>query len=98
MTEATNTGKSTTAAWLLWFFLGSVGAHRFYLGKTGSGIGMAGLFVGSCVLTLVLIGLVGFVALGVWWIVDAFLMSGWLKQQATDVVGTVQPEPLPEAA
>jgi TM2 domain-containing membrane protein YozV len=98
MTETQNTAKSSTVAWLLWFFLGSFGAHRFYFGKTGSGIGMAGLFVGSCVLTLVLIGLFGFIALGIWWIVDAFLMNGWLKEQATGVAGAVQPDQLSEAA
>jgi TM2 domain-containing membrane protein YozV len=30
--------KSKTTAYLLWFFLGWLSAHRFYLGKTGSGI------------------------------------------------------------
>ncbi len=30
--------KSTTTAYLLWFFLGFLGAHKFYLGKTGMGI------------------------------------------------------------
>lgn len=30
--------KSTLTAYLLWFFLGLLGAHKFYLGKTGMGI------------------------------------------------------------
>jgi len=30
--------KSKGTAYLLWFFLGFFSAHRFYLGKTGSGI------------------------------------------------------------
>jgi TM2 domain-containing membrane protein YozV len=29
---------STGIAYLLWFFLGVFGVHRFYLGKTGSGL------------------------------------------------------------
>lgn len=30
--------KSKGTAYLLWFFLGVVGGHKFYLGKTGTGI------------------------------------------------------------
>ena len=30
--------KSTGTAYLLWFFLGALGAHKFYLNKTGMGI------------------------------------------------------------
>ncbi len=30
--------KSKLSAYLLWFFLGSMGAHKFYLNKTGMGI------------------------------------------------------------
>ena len=30
--------KSKTVALLLWFFLGWLSAHRFYVGKTGTGI------------------------------------------------------------
>lgn len=30
--------KSKSVAYLLWFFLGWLGVHRFYLGKVGTGI------------------------------------------------------------
>lgn len=30
--------KSTTTAYLLWFFLGAFGAHKFYLNKIGIGV------------------------------------------------------------
>lgn len=31
-------GKSVGVAYVLWFFLGVIGVHQFYLGKTGRGI------------------------------------------------------------
>ena len=46
--------KSKTTALLLCFFLGGLGAHRFYVGKTGSGIAML-LTGGGC---------------GIWTIID----------------------------
>ncbi len=51
--------KSKTVALLLWFFLGWLSAHRFYVGKTGTGI-----------LYLV----TGQIA-GIGWIVDLFLIG-----------------------
>lgn len=56
--------KSKTTAYLLWFFFGWLSAHRFYLGKTGSGI--LYLFTGQ----LFFIG----------WILDFFLISGMVDQ------------------
>ena len=56
--------KSSAAAWLLWFFLGVIGAHRYYLGKIKTGIAM----------TLTLGGL------GIWVLVDLFLMSGMIRE------------------
>lgn len=63
--------KSTGAAYLLWFFLGGLGAHRLYLGQTGTGIAQ---------LLLGLLGWIplflGWLVLGIWWVVDAFLIPG----------------------
>ena len=36
--ELSRSKKSTGIAYLLWFFLGSLGIHKLYLGKTGWGI------------------------------------------------------------
>lgn len=50
--------KSWMVAFLLCFFLGVYGIHRFYLGKTGTGIAML-LTGGGC---------------GIWTLVDFFTM------------------------
>jgi TM2 domain-containing membrane protein YozV len=56
--------KSKTTAYLLWLFLGWLSAHRFYLGKTGSGI--LYLFTGQL--------------LGVGWIIDLFILGGMVDR------------------
>lgn len=66
--------KSTTVAYLLWFFLGGVGAHRFYLGKPGTALGMLALnFLGWLTLGI-FVGFLFLAAFAIWWIVDAFLI------------------------
>ena len=61
--------KSKTVAFLLWFFLGIFSAHRFYLGKIGSGI----------------LYLLTFQLLGLGWIIDLFLLGGQVEQYNTNV-------------
>jgi TM2 domain-containing membrane protein YozV len=72
--------KSPAVAYLLWFFLGEFGAHRFYMGRIWSGIAMALLLVASAVLLLIFIGVFGLLACFVWWIIDAFLLNNWIKE------------------
>lgn len=68
--------KSTGASYLLWFFLGGLGAHRFYLGQTGTAVAQLLLLL----LGWIPIGL-GWLVLGIWWVVDAFLIPGLVEQQ-----------------
>ena len=72
--------KSAGVAYLLWFFLGCFGAHRFYFGRKGSGFGMAGLFIGSTILSAIAIGLIGYPILFIWWIIDAFKINKWINE------------------
>lgn len=55
---------SLGVAYLLWFFFGWMGAHRFYLGKVGTGL-----------LYLATGGLLGF-----GWFVDAFLVPSLVRE------------------
>ena len=70
--------KSLLVSYLLWGFLGYVGAHRFYLGKPLSGLIMLALSSVVLVLTLVSFGILSFLwaLVGLWWLIDALLVPG----------------------
>ena len=73
--------KSTGISYLLWFFLGGLGVHRFYLGRTGSASGMLVLSILSWILLFAFgIGVFGLAAIGIWVIVDAFLIPGIARE------------------
>ncbi len=81
--------KSTGAAYLLWFFLGGFGAHRFYLGQTGTAIAQLVLFVLGWLTFIVVIGMFLLIALGIWLLVDAFLIPGMIEQKNMELVNTL---------
>lgn len=61
--------RSILVAYLLWFFLGVLGAHRFYLGRVGTGVAQLLL----CVLGWIPL-LLGWGVLGIWLLIDIFLI------------------------
>ena len=79
--------KSLLAAYVLWFFLGYVGAHRFYLGKPLSGFVMLAISAITLLLTVVSFGFLGFLwfAIGLWWLVDALLIPGIAARRNSDI-------------
>src|SRR5262245_58291942 len=75
--------KTIAVAYILWFFFGGVGGHRFYAGRTFSGVAMLALFIGGWILTLAVVGVFVLVGLGIWALVDAFLIPGWIRDYNT---------------
>lgn len=71
-----NDRKSTAVAYVLWFFLGGFGAHRFYLGKTGTGVMQLALLLLGIVTLVVYVGALLLAVLGIWVLADAFLIPG----------------------
>jgi TM2 domain-containing membrane protein YozV len=63
--------KTALVAYILWLFLGLIGGHNFYLGRTG--IAVTQLIIGLTV--------VGLVITIVWMLVDAFLIPGWIRER-----------------
>lgn len=83
--RVTNEAKSAAVAYLLWIFLGGFGAHRFYLGRTGSGIAMIALLVIGLATAGAIVGGLLIVALGVWLLVDLFLIPGMIRNHTNAV-------------
>lgn len=68
--RAANEKKSVGAAYLLWFFLGWISAHRFYLGKP----------VTAILQIISYFFLIGFV----WWLLDLILIPAIIDQKMED--------------
>lgn len=73
-------GKNMVIAYLLWWFLGWAGIHRFYLGKTGSGIAQLALTVIGWATAVILIGFVFLAIWGLWWLCDAYYVQKYVKE------------------
>jgi len=70
--RVTNDGPSAGVAWLLLIFLGLVGAHRFYLGRTTSGL-------------LLLLSNITIIGGFIWVFLDLFMLSGMIRQRREDI-------------
>jgi len=63
--------KTAAVAYLLWFFVGLLGGHNFYLKRTGVAVAQL----------LISITFYGLIVTVVWVIIDAFLIPGWIRNQ-----------------
>lgn len=72
--------KDIVIAYVLWFFLGSIGIHRFYTGRVGSGIAMMLLNVVGWITVWFVVGFVFFFVLGIWLFIDIFLIPGMCRE------------------
>ncbi len=72
--------KSTGVAYLLWFFFGMFGAHRFYLGQTGSAVAQLVITLSSLVLSVILLGLVTIWISVIWVLIDIFLIPQMARE------------------
>ena len=74
--DATARRLSMTPAYLLCIFLGTLGLHRFYMRRKGSGLAML-------LITLLSVGFLGLLVCLPWSIVDLFLIPGIIRQEDT---------------
>ena len=61
--------KSLAVSWILWFFFGGLGGHRYYVGKYGTAIAMT--------LTLG--------ALGIWTLIDIFFVNKITREKNEEI-------------
>lgn len=73
-------GKSLVIAYLLWFFFGQLGIHRFYTGRVGTGIAQLILGIAGWATTWIGIGWVLLAILWLWLFIDIFLIPGMCRQ------------------
>jgi TM2 domain-containing membrane protein YozV len=85
--------KSVGVAYLLWFFLGGFGAHRLYLGHIVSGVIQLALFVLGWMTVWIIIGAVPLAVVGIWWVVDAFLIPGMARDHNMELAGALTAGP-----
>lgn len=69
--------KDKTTAWLLWWFTGGIGGHRYYLGKKKTAIAMTCTFGG----------------LGFWTLIDAFKVNKMLARKNEEIHQNVYGHP-----
>ncbi|MGX1306041.1 TM2 domain-containing membrane protein YozV [Amorphus suaedae] len=84
-----NDAKSAGAAYLLWFFLGGIGGHRFYLGRLGTAFTMLLLTIGGVATAAFGIGFLLWAIVGIWWVVDAFLIPSIIQKQKDELRRTL---------
>ena len=78
--------KSVLVAYLLWFFLWFLAGHRFYAGKPLSAIGQLLLHAIGWATAVILVGYVFLAIWAVWWVIDALLIPGWIRDRNMEIV------------
>ncbi|WP_419813973.1 hypothetical protein [Glacieibacterium sp.] len=72
--------SATVLTYVVWFFLGNLGGHRFITGRVGTGLIML-LLHGLGWLTFWFgLGFLIWGVVGVWWLIDALLIPGWIRR------------------
>jgi TM2 domain-containing membrane protein YozV len=70
----------TIVVYVIWFFLGNLGLHRIVTGRVGSGIAMMALHGLGWLTFWFGLGFLIWGIVGLWWLIDAFLIPGWLRR------------------
>jgi TM2 domain-containing membrane protein YozV len=79
--------KSRVVAGILGILLGSFGVHRFYLGYTGMGFLMVGLYVFGLITSIFFVGLFLMAGVGIWALVEGILILTRSPNFQTDATG-----------
>ena len=72
VTQSTMSDKKKIVAVLLSFFMGTLGIHRFYLGRAGSGAAMLVMSILGWLTTGIFVGFILVAIVGIWDVIDFF--------------------------
>lgn len=82
--------KSMGIAYALWFFLGQLGLHRFYLDRVGSGAAQLLLGLVGWATVWFLIGFIPLAILWIWLFVDLFLTASMVREANLRITAAVR--------
>lgn len=85
--------KSVGVAYLLWFFFGGFGGHRFYLGETGSAAALLIITLVSIALMFVVVGFFTLAISAIWVFVDLFLIPGIARKHNVNLAMQLNADP-----
>ena len=72
---------STLITYVVWFFLGNLGGHRFITGRVGTGLLMLLLHGLGWLTWWFGLGFLIWGFVGIWWLIDALLIPGWVRER-----------------
>ncbi len=78
--------RSVIIAYLLWFFLGYLAFHRFYLSRWISGLIFLALMGIGFVLSFVIVGYLILAPMFLWWLIDALLIPGMVSSRNRELI------------
>ena len=81
--------KSVLVAYLLWFFLWFLAGHRFYAGKPLSAIVQLIVHAIGWATAIILVGYVFLAVWAVWWVIDALLIPGMIRDRNMEIVRSI---------
>jgi TM2 domain-containing membrane protein YozV len=81
--------KSVGIAYLLWFFFGGFGAHRFYLSRTGTGVTILLLTLFSILLMFFGVGFLTIWIPAIWVLIDVFLIPGMARRHNMELANRI---------
>ncbi len=74
-------GKNMIIAYVLWWFLGAIGVHRFYLGRVKSGVTMLLMAIVGAMTAAIMVGIPILMILGCWWLADAYFTQKMVGEE-----------------
>lgn len=81
--------KSALIAYVLWFCLGGLGAHNFYIGRTSVAITQLVLMLLGILTAVFIVGFFLIIPVCLWVLIDAFIIPGNIERYNTALAASL---------